>query len=248
MARSTFKTLFYINRSKEKKNGKCPIMGRITIDGEQVQYSTRKEIAPELWDSRKGRCKGIGEETKEINRYLQTKEEQAKGKYQELVWQRGYITAELLKRELMEEDNPKGFLLEEARLFIEEKRPCVGLTIAKPTFANYIYATQLIEAYLRERLGLKQNFHTAQGVISLRRSCNEYYKRPSLTSNLSEQGNYSFSAPSLVWLVWTCNGSNRSISSVMQTARRKSVSKGRKPMWKRLSHFCPLPNKSFRSI
>ena len=47
MARSTFKTLFYINRSKEKKNGKCPIMGRITIDGEQVQYSTGKEIAPE---------------------------------------------------------------------------------------------------------------------------------------------------------------------------------------------------------
>ena len=103
MARSTFKTLFYINRSKEKKNGKCPIMGRITIDGEQVQYSTGKEIAPELWDSRKGRCKGIGEETKEINRYLQSKEEQAKAKYQELVWQRGYITAELLKRELLEE-------------------------------------------------------------------------------------------------------------------------------------------------
>ncbi len=54
MARSTFKTLFYINRSKEKKNGKCPIMGRFTIDGEQVQYSTGKEIAPELWDSHKG--------------------------------------------------------------------------------------------------------------------------------------------------------------------------------------------------
>ena len=130
-------------------------MGRITIDGEQVQYSTGMEIAPELWDSRKGQCKGIGEETKEINRYLQSKEEQAKAKYQELVWQRGYITAELLKRELMEEDKPKGFLLEEAQLFIEEKRPCVGITVAKPTFANYIYATQLIEAYLRERLGLE---------------------------------------------------------------------------------------------
>ena len=153
MARSTFKTLFYINRSKQKKNGSCPIMGRITIDGEQVQYSTGKEIAPELWDSHKGRGKGTGEETKEINRYLQSKEEQAKAKYQELVWQRGYITAELLKRELMEEDKPKGFLLEEARLFIEEKRPCVGLTIAKPTFANYIYAAQLIKSYLRERLG-----------------------------------------------------------------------------------------------
>ena len=155
MARSTFKTLFYLNRSKQKKNGKCPIMGRITIDGEQVQYSTGKETAPELWDSRKGRCKGAGEEAREINRYLQSKEEQTQVKYQELVWQRGYITAELLKRELMEEDTPKGFLMEEAHLFIEEKRPCVGVTVAKPTFANYIYATQLIQSYLRERLGLE---------------------------------------------------------------------------------------------
>ena len=55
----------------------------------------------------------------------------------------------------MEEDKPKGFLLAEAQLFIEEKRPCVGLTIAKPTFAYYIYAAQLIESYLRERLGLE---------------------------------------------------------------------------------------------
>ena len=149
MARSTFKTLFYINLSKEKKDGKCPIVGRITIDGEQVQYSTGKEVAPEHRDSRKGRCKGTGEETKEINRYLQTKEEQAKGKYQKLIWQRGYITAELLKRELMEEDKPKGFLMEEARLFIEEKRLCVvGGTVAKPTFANYLYAAQLIKSYL----------------------------------------------------------------------------------------------------
>ena len=54
MTRSTFKTLFYINRSKEKKNGSCPIMGRITIDGKQVQYSTGKEIAPELGTVVKG--------------------------------------------------------------------------------------------------------------------------------------------------------------------------------------------------
>ena len=60
-------------------------MGRITIDGEQVQYSKGKEISSELWDSRKGRCKGTGEEIKEINRYLQAKEEQVKAKYQELV-------------------------------------------------------------------------------------------------------------------------------------------------------------------
>ena len=68
----------------------------------------------------------------------------------------------------MEEDNPKGFLLEEARLFIEEKRPCVGITVAKPTFANYIYATQLIEAYLRERLG-QEDIRYAHWTMALSR-------------------------------------------------------------------------------
>ena len=38
--RSTFKLLFYINRQKVKKNGKCPVMGRITLDGKVSQYST----------------------------------------------------------------------------------------------------------------------------------------------------------------------------------------------------------------
>lgn len=30
--RSTFNILFYINKQKIKKNGKCPIMGRISYD------------------------------------------------------------------------------------------------------------------------------------------------------------------------------------------------------------------------
>ena len=42
--RSTFKLLFYINRQKVKKNGKCPVMGRVTLDGKVSQYSTGLEV------------------------------------------------------------------------------------------------------------------------------------------------------------------------------------------------------------
>ena len=42
--RSTFKLLFYINRQKVKKNGRCPIMGRVTLDGKVSQYSTGLEV------------------------------------------------------------------------------------------------------------------------------------------------------------------------------------------------------------
>lgn len=155
MARSTFKALFYLNRSKQKKNGKCPVLGRITIDGEQVQYSTGQEVAPEAWDAKRSRCKGKGDELKVINQQLEQLEERIQSKYQELLWQRGYISAELLKREVLEADTTQGYLIEEARLFIEEKRPCVGITLAQSTFANYGYATQLVQSYLREHLGIE---------------------------------------------------------------------------------------------
>ena len=36
--RSTFNILFYVNKSKEK-NGVVPVMGRVTINGTQSQFS-----------------------------------------------------------------------------------------------------------------------------------------------------------------------------------------------------------------
>ena len=54
--RSTFKLLFYINRQKVKKNGKCPVMGRITLDGKVSQYSTGLEVEPDFWDADTGRA------------------------------------------------------------------------------------------------------------------------------------------------------------------------------------------------
>lgn len=154
MAHSTFKTLFYINRSKQKKNGRCPIMGRITINGQQVQYSMGLDVNPNNWDAKHGRCKGDTDEMKNINRILTEKEGQIQTKYNELVWQKGYVSAELLKNCLTEDSQSNGMLMEEADRFIEEKRPCVGISIAQSTFRNYIYDKQLIVSFLLEKYGM----------------------------------------------------------------------------------------------
>ena len=58
--RSTFKLLFYINRQKVKKNGKCPVMGRITLDGKVCQYSTGLEVEPAYWEADTGRVSTDG--------------------------------------------------------------------------------------------------------------------------------------------------------------------------------------------
>ena len=64
--RSTFKVLFYVNRSKEK-NGIVPIMGRVTINGSVAQFSYKQSIHKDLWDVKGNRAKGKSKESRDIN-------------------------------------------------------------------------------------------------------------------------------------------------------------------------------------
>lgn len=47
MARRTFKVLFYLRR-QAKRNGKAPLMGRITINGTISQFSRKTSV---IWPS-----------------------------------------------------------------------------------------------------------------------------------------------------------------------------------------------------
>lgn len=66
--RSTFSILFYLNTSKKKKSGKCPLVGRITVDGKSTAFSTGLELLPEQWDSKQGLATGKSKEETDINK------------------------------------------------------------------------------------------------------------------------------------------------------------------------------------
>jgi len=94
--RATFKTLFYVNRSKEK-NGIVPIMGRVTINGTTAQFSCKHSIPMELWDT-KGNCaKGKSKEAREINFALDDIKAQIIKHYQRLSDREAYVTAEMVR-------------------------------------------------------------------------------------------------------------------------------------------------------
>ena len=67
--RSTFKTVFYVNGSKEK-NGIVPIMGRVTINGTIAQFSCKQSISKELWDTKENKAKGKSREAVVVNYVL----------------------------------------------------------------------------------------------------------------------------------------------------------------------------------
>jgi hypothetical protein len=56
--RSTFKILFYFKKNSPKPNGTAPLMCKITIDGTISQFSCKKDVPPNQWDTKVGRLTG----------------------------------------------------------------------------------------------------------------------------------------------------------------------------------------------
>ena len=49
-SKSTFGLAFYINRTKQKENGECPVMMRISINGVKLAIQIKRFINPSRWD------------------------------------------------------------------------------------------------------------------------------------------------------------------------------------------------------
>ena len=95
--RSTFAVIFFINRAKVRKDGLCPIMGRITVNGSAAQFSTGIDADPYYWDAMSGRAIGRSRETDTINCAIDKLVTEIKQHYNECLRSHGYVTAEILK-------------------------------------------------------------------------------------------------------------------------------------------------------
>ena len=60
------KVTFYLKK-KIIRNGLCPVMGRISLGGDTVQFSCKLDANPNLWDTHAGRMSGKSNHAREIN-------------------------------------------------------------------------------------------------------------------------------------------------------------------------------------
>ena len=88
--------MFYVNKGKVK-NGIAPVMGRITINGTQSQFSCKRSIPLTMWDV-KGNCaKGRSREALDLNRNLDNIKAQIIKHYQHLSDRDAFVTAEMVR-------------------------------------------------------------------------------------------------------------------------------------------------------
>ena len=152
--RSTFSILFYLNTSKKKKSGKCPLVGRITVDGKSTAFSTGLELLPEQWDSKQGLATGKSKEETDINKQIKQYRADLTGYYKTLLETKSYITAETLKNALLRNTLHKNTLMQEFAELIEEKRQAVGILITSSTYQKYGQVYRLLKKFLSEKYEL----------------------------------------------------------------------------------------------
>lgn len=149
--RSTFSILLYLNTSKKKKSGKCPIMGRISVDGESKAFSIGMDIEPKQWDADKGITVGKSDEVLTINRKIESLKLELEQHYRNIVENQGFVTAELLKNALRGIGTVKNTVMQEFAELVEEKRKSIGIKIVASSYGIYPAAYRHFKGFLRHK-------------------------------------------------------------------------------------------------
>jgi len=152
--RSTFKILFYLNTSRRKKSGLCPVMGRITVDGSIAQFSLKEDVHPARWDAKKGRAKGKSREQMELNRKIEQTEHSVRSIYRRTVDATGCVTAEQIKNELTGATAKAEMLLELFGEHNREYKKRVGIDRKGSTYYRYENSYGHLSRFIQSKYGI----------------------------------------------------------------------------------------------
>jgi len=151
--KNTFRILFYIKRNALLRNGSAPIMGRITINGERAQFSTRLSVDPQVWDPHSGRVLGRRAPAERINERLDRIRMRLEQCYESLLDHAQHLTPNAVKNLFFGREQHREQLLGFFRRHNEEFGRMVGINRSKATFYKYRCVCNHLESYIRTRYG-----------------------------------------------------------------------------------------------
>lgn len=150
--KSTFSTIFYLKRQAARKDGTVPVMGRITVDGTQTQFSCKITIDPKVWDTKSGRATGRSAAAIEANRMLDNMRVSINKHYREIMDRDNYVTAEKVKNAFLGLEHRCRTLLQVFKQHNEdyEKMYEAGMK-AKATLLKYQCVCRHLEEFIYQR-------------------------------------------------------------------------------------------------
>lgn len=144
--RSTFKTLFYINRNKVKADGSVAVMCRITVDGSAVTLATGESCPMGTWNAKTGTC-SVRSTDRKLAEFRKTVEDA----YHALLSRDSIVSAQGLKNRLQGIETAPSTLLALGAAELDAVRETVGRSRTAGTYTNNSYDHKYLCAFVEQR-------------------------------------------------------------------------------------------------
>lgn len=153
--RSTFAILFYINRTKIRKDGTCQLLCKVSIDAEWEQIATKASVNPDIWNPETGRADGRSENAVTVNRAIDELTREITNHYNHIKKSLGFVTAELVKNAVKGIGQKPVTLLALFREHNEEFKKRIGVDRIKETYDSYQRSYKHLAAFIQEKKGVE---------------------------------------------------------------------------------------------
>jgi site-specific recombinase XerD len=153
--KSTFRILFYVRRNYINKKGETGIMVRITLDGEISQFSSKLNVNPENWDTKRGKVIGKTKETKNLNDTLENIKASIIRHYREIEWQDTHVTAEKIRNAFLGVTVKSQMLLVVFKNHNDDLSKRIGKDITEAGVEKYIRTRERLTDFMIHQYKIK---------------------------------------------------------------------------------------------
>ncbi|MDL2245662.1 site-specific integrase [Bacteroides sp. 519] len=152
MKQEMMNVLVYIIKTRKLRNGECPVLLRVTIDGVYSDIRINRSVKEEIWDAKLGMCRGKSREANELNDYIRSLHTRLYEIHRNMVLQDEYFTPEILLKKLFNKETTKTVLT----FFKEHNEDCrrrIGLDYAYSTINRYDNCYKSLQVVIEKEYG-----------------------------------------------------------------------------------------------
>lgn len=154
-SRTSFGLTFYINRTRERKNGECPVMLRINLNGDRLALQVQRFIKPEDWDQNRYVMKGRTEQARVFNNYLEAVRLKAHKKFNELLSYTDDVTPQMLRDAILGVNSAKTRqIIDIWEGHVSDLKKLIGKENSYATYQKYNTAKNHFQSFLQKKYQL----------------------------------------------------------------------------------------------
>ncbi|WP_350284639.1 site-specific integrase [uncultured Croceitalea sp.] len=145
----TINILFYPKKRDSDTDGNVTIYCRVTVNSKRAEFSLRRAVHEQRWDSHSGRLRGTTMEVSKFNRFLDNVKNRLFEIYDSLLKDRKDVSATIVKNTYLGKEGKEYMLLEIFKEHNDEIESLLGKGFTKGTLQRYKAAYKHVSAYIQ---------------------------------------------------------------------------------------------------